>query len=121
VDRPDFGSMTGFLLDENLPANIPIDGEWRVLHATDLGLQPSDSALWTYAEKHQLAIVTKDADFRIRALTSTPPPWIVHLRIGNLRRKAFHNHLTKAWPLILSLLPIHRLVTVFPDRIEALK
>jgi hypothetical protein len=29
---------------------------------------------------------------------SMPPPWIVHLRFGNIRREEFHRFLASVWP-----------------------
>jgi predicted nuclease of predicted toxin-antitoxin system len=54
-------------------------------------------------------------------MISTPPPWIVHLRFGNLRRKDFHALLAKMWPRIEALLPAHKLICVYKDRIEAFR
>ena len=48
-----------------------------------------------------------------------PPPWIVHLRFGNIRREEFHRFLASVWPQIESFLPAHKLVCVYADRIEA--
>ena len=64
-------------------------------------------------------IVTKDADFSDRILVSTPPPWIVHLRFGNMRRQEFHRFLAALWPQVEALLPANKLVCVYADRIEA--
>lgn len=50
---------------------------------------------------------------------STPPPWIVHLRFGNMRRKEFHRFLAAVWPQVESLLPANKLVCVYANRIEA--
>ena len=58
-------------------------------------------------------IVSKDADFADRAMAATPPPWVVHLRFGNLRRAAFEALLASAWPRVESLLP--SVVSSLPD------
>ena len=111
--------VTGYLLDENLPARLTFAPSLPVSHASDLGGNPTDSQLWDHARAHQLVIVTKDVDFSDRILVSQPPPWIVHLRFGNLRRAAFHQFLAAVWPKIESLLPDHKLVCVYADRIES--
>ena len=59
--------------------------------------------------------------FSDRILVSQPPPWVVHLRIGNLRRADFHAFLARVWPQIEALLPAHKLVNVYLDRIEAVR
>jgi predicted nuclease of predicted toxin-antitoxin system len=111
--------VKGFLLDENLPGGLTFTPSLPVSHALDLGANPTDSELWFHAKSRQLVIVTKDADFSDRVLVSTPPPWIVHLRFGNMRRKEFHRFLAAVWPQVESLLPANKLVCVYADRIEA--
>lgn len=85
--------MNGFLLDENLPGGLSFQTSLPVSHALDLGANPTDSELWSFAKERRLVIVTKDADFSDRILVSSPPPWIVHLRFGNIRRKEFQRFL----------------------------
>ena len=111
--------MKGYLLDENLPGNLTFIPSLPVSHALDLGVHLTDSELWLHAKSRHLVIVTKDADFSDRVLVSTPPPWIVHLRFGNMRRRDFHRFLAAVWPQVESLLPANKLVCVYADRIEA--
>ena len=85
-----------------------------------LGPSASDTALWSFAAQREFVIVTKDADFSDRILVSTPPPWVVHLRFGNLRRRDYHALLVRVWPRIEALLPANKLINVFADRIEAI-
>lgn len=66
-------------------------------------------------------IVTKDADFSNRILINAPPPWVVHLRFRNLRRRDFHVLLARPWPRIEALIPGHKMISVYPDRIESVK
>lgn len=65
--------------------------------------------------------MSKDADFSHRMMTQTPPPWVVHVRFGNLRLKDFQATLARLWPAIEALLPEHKLINVYLDRIEAVK
>ena len=60
----------GYLLDENLSPKLRADFDpaVRVVHARELGDNPTDLELWTYATEHALVIVTKDADFTGRML-----------------------------------------------------
>lgn len=55
-----------------------------------LGRGPTDREIWEYARRHALVIVAKDADFSARIILATPLPWVVQLRIGNLRRRDLH-------------------------------
>lgn len=111
--------MKGFLLDENLPERITFVPSLPLIHARELGDNPTDSELWLHAKLQQLVIITKDADFSDRVLVSLPPPWTVRLRFGNMRRSDFHRFLAAVWPQIESLLPANKLVCVYADRIEA--
>ncbi|HET6246793.1 MAG TPA: DUF5615 family PIN-like protein [Tepidisphaeraceae bacterium] len=113
--------MRGFLFDENIPVPLRFSPSLPVIHATLLGRGTSDSELWQYAVDNALVIVSKDADFADRVMAATPPPWIVHLRFGNLRRIAFETTLASAWPHIESLLPAHKLIRVFANRIESVR
>jgi predicted nuclease of predicted toxin-antitoxin system len=82
-------------------------------------VSPSDELLWNHARENRLAIVSKDADFSDRIMLTQPPPWVVHLRFGNLSRKEFHALLEKVWPQVESLLPSQKLICVYEDRIES--
>ena len=41
--------MNGFLVDENLPANIRFTPAFPVVHVSVLGESPSDTQIWQYA------------------------------------------------------------------------
>jgi len=111
--------VKGFLLDENLPERLTFQPSLPVHHATSFGANPTDTELWELAKQQQFVIVTKDADFSDRILVTSPPPWIVHLRFGNMRRVDYHQFLQLVWPKIEALLPAHKLVCVYADRMEA--
>lgn len=110
--------MNGFLIDENLPLPTALPTTLPIVHSRQLGAQPSDSFLWQHAIAHELVIVTKDADFSERIQLSGPPPRIVHLRVGNMRRTEFIQWLYKQWPAIEAALPQHKLVNVYHDHLE---
>lgn len=111
--------MKGYLFDENVPRRLTIAASFPVVHCLELGQKLSDTFLWEHAQANDYVIITKDADFSNRIMLSTPPPWIVHLRIGNMRKREFHAFLERIWPEVESLLPAHKLVSVHEDRIEA--
>lgn len=111
--------MKGWLFDQNLPAQLTFAPALPTVSATTLGANPTDSQRWNHAKEHRLAIITKDADFSGRIIVQTPPPWIVHLRFGNLRRQEYHALLARVWPQIEALLPAHKLVNVYADRVES--
>jgi predicted nuclease of predicted toxin-antitoxin system len=113
--------MNGILVDENLPADLRLPSAFPVRHVAENSNSPTDSSVWQQGVEGRLIIVTKDADFRHRILMSEPPPWIVHVRVGNLRLRPFIEHLTSVWPIVESMLPKHKLISIFIDRIEAIE
>ncbi len=113
--------MKGFDLDENIPRNVTFAASLPVSHVRDQGASMSDTAIWDHARHNELVIVSKDADFSHRIMVSESPPWVGHLRFGNLRRRDFHALLERVWPRVEALLPKHKLVNVYADRIEAVR
>ena len=110
--------MKGFLFDENLPSRLSFTPGHPVVAVSALGASPTDTQVWEFARQQELVIVTKDADFSERIIIQTPPPWVVHLRFGNLRRREFHALLARLWPQVEALLRTHKLVNVYADRVE---
>ncbi|MDA0265164.1 MAG: DUF5615 family PIN-like protein [Chloroflexi bacterium] len=54
------------------------------IHVRDVGLQTSgDTAIWDYAIREQVAIISKDSDFRQRSFLLGSPPKVVWIRRGN--------------------------------------
>ena len=114
--------MKGFLIDDSLPARFTIVPLLPVVSSSRaLNRSAEDQDLWELAREHELVIVTKDADFSDRILISDPPPWVGHLRFGNMRRRDFHALLSRLWPRIEALLPDQKLIVVYEDRIEAVR
>jgi len=113
--------VKGFLFDENTPSRLTFTPGLPVRHANELGKSPSDTEMWNFARQERLVIVSKDADFSNRIMLSSPPPWIVRLRFGNMRKREFHSYLKKIWPSVETLLPAHKLINVFQDRIEGIQ
>ena len=113
--------MNGFLFDENLPIKIQFTPSLPITHVSALGESPSDTQIWQYAKENNLVIVTKDVDFSDRLMLDLAPPKVVHLRIGNMRKRNFHLFLAKVWEQIESLCIDHKLTNVYLDRIEAFK
>lgn len=105
--------MKGFLLAENLPARLQFSPSALIQHVTELGESPSDTEVWNYAREQDWVIVTKDADFSERMMIASPPPKVVHLRIGNMRLAEFHAFLAQVWPQVEHLLQTHKLVNVY--------
>jgi predicted nuclease of predicted toxin-antitoxin system len=113
--------VAGYLIDANLPYRFSVWHGDDYRHAYDLGESWEDIDLWRYARDHDLTIVTKDTDFSDWILLSEPPPRVIHLRIGNMRIRDFHRFISDTWPNIIVLSATHKLVSVYPDRIECVE
>ena len=112
--------MMRFLIDVNLPEKFALWHGKAFTHVRALDDEMSDEAIWEYAKTRDLIVVTKDADFSNRLMRDGPPPSIVHVRVGNMRIREFHQHLDAIWPEVVELLTENALVNVFVDRIEAI-
>lgn len=113
--------MAKFLIDTNLPYYF---SRWRsedYLFQRDFDPAAPDTDVWNYACENNLTIVTKDRDYADRILLSTPPPRIIHLKIGNLRMRAFHEFIDGQWATITKMSASYKLVYAFLDRIECIE
>jgi predicted nuclease of predicted toxin-antitoxin system len=76
-----------FLLDQNIShrlVSVLRDLYPGSVHVRDTGLgSASDEAVWKYAAQHNLAILSKDADFHQRSFLHGHPPKVVWVRHGN--------------------------------------
>lgn len=75
------------LFDQNLSPRLA-DGLSDVfpgsVHVRDAGLaRATDSAIWSYAQDHDLTIVSKDSDFHQVSFLRGPPPKVIWIRRGN--------------------------------------
>lgn len=110
--------MKGILLDENMPGRLRIPTDLPVIHVASLGESSTDREIWLFAKAHDLAILTKDADFAFMIASDNPPPRIVHLRVGNMRLQELKNHLQLWWPKVEKTLNWAKLINLYSDRME---
>lgn len=113
--------MPRFLVDVNLPYYFSLWKDGDYIHQSDIDESWSDKQIWDYGLANKLIIISKDADFYHAILTTTPPPKVIHLRIGNMRIGQLHDFLNKVWPEVLNLVDTCKLVTVYSDRIEGME
>lgn len=111
----------GVLLDENVSARLRGAFDVPVIYVSEWADGLKDWALWERAREASLVIVTQDADFTERMLAQEPPPWVVHIRTGNMRVADFRVLLDAVWPRVWELLAEHKLVIVYRDHLEAVR
>jgi predicted nuclease of predicted toxin-antitoxin system len=114
------GSMKGYLFDGNVPSRLRFSPKLPIIPLSNVSRNPSDSQIWDFARRNDLVIVSKDADFSDRIITSSPPPRVVHLRFGNLRRNKYHTMFARRWLQIESLLKTNKLINVYAERLEGI-
>jgi predicted nuclease of predicted toxin-antitoxin system len=87
-----------FIVDANLPYYFSLwNNRENYIHVYDINLKMNDDEIWNYAKENNLTIITKDKDFSNRILFNTPPPKVIHLKIGNLKLKSLFNYLSANW------------------------
>ncbi len=112
--------MNEILIDENLPKTLRTLFGPSAVHVSSLGQRMSDHQLWIRGRANHSVIVTKDADFFERLAVEGPPPKIVWVRTGNMRRMELEGMLARVWNEVTVLLNNADLIEVHTDRLEAL-
>lgn len=112
---------TKYLIDVNLPRFFSTWNNESFIHQYDLGDEWADIQIWNYAKENNLTIITKDGDFSTKMILHTPPPKVVHIRLGNMKMKQFHDVISNLWPQIAELNEDYKLINVFSDRLEGIK
>ena len=112
--------MKKYLIDANLPKYFALWAGGACEHVVDINDQLTDSEIWAYAREHGLTIVTKDTDFSDRMLVSEPPPRVIHIKLGNMKMRDFHQALSRSWSEICATSEDYKLVHVYKDRIEGI-
>ncbi|EKB51084.1 DUF5615 family PIN-like protein [Cecembia lonarensis] len=113
--------MARFLIDVNLPYYFSLWNNSEYIHQLDIDDTWTDAQIWEYAKKKKLTIISKDADFYNKILMTNPPPKVIHIKIGNLKIRDFHELISKNWSEVLELNKDNKLVLVYSDRIEGVK
>jgi len=113
--------MIGFLIDANLPYKFHLWNNENFIHVKDIDDEWTDSQIWVYAKINRLTIVSKDTDFSNRIILVDPPPKVIHIKVGNMRMKDFHQFMVSNWEKIVRLSESHKLVNVHRGSISGIK
>ena len=112
--------MVKYLIDVNLPYYFSLWNSPEYIHQIDIDPTEKDKNIWEYAKERNLTIISKDSDFSNRILFNDPPPKVIHIKVGNVDMKDFHQIIHACWDEVLSLNVSHKLVNVYKDRIEGI-
>lgn len=110
-----------YLVDVNLPHYFGLWHSDEYVHQSDRNPREADADIWQFAQSNNLIIITKDSDFSNRIMAQSPPPRVIHVKLGNMHMKEFHRVLQRSWDEVITLIRSHKLVNLYPDRIEALR
>lgn len=113
--------MAKYLIDVNLPYRFSLWSGTDYLHVFQLNDAWTDSQIWHYAQEQNLTIVTKDTDFSDRIILSQPPPRVIHICVGNMKIRDFHQLLHHIWGDVCRLSSQCKLVRVYQDRLEGIE
>ncbi len=113
--------MPRYLVDANLPRYFSQWNTPEYIHQHDLEASTPDQLIWEYARLHGLTIISKDSDFSNRILQNSPPPKVIHVRLGNMSMRDFHGSIERCWKDVLILSETHKLVIVWKDRLEGVR
>lgn len=111
--------MATYLIDVNLPYYFAPWNNSDYEHQLDIQNDSEDYEIWQSAKEREMTMVTKDSDFSDRTLLSNPPPRVIHMRIGNLSMRDFHQLVGRIWDEVKILSEDYKLMTIFKDTIEA--
>ena len=109
------------MIDVNLPYFFSLWKGELFIHQRDIDDEWTDEQRWDFATENDLVIVTKDADFSHRIIFHTPTPKVIHIRFGNMKMRQFFLTLTRHWQEALSLIENNKLVSIYIDRVEAIR
>ena len=112
--------MIKYIIDANLPYYFSLWKGEEYQHVIDINPDMKDSEIWKYARENNLTIVTKDADFSDRVLLNNPPPRVIHIKLGNMKMKAFHNAIDNIWDEVLTMSREYKLIRVYKEKIEGI-
>jgi len=112
--------MSKFLIDVNLPNRFSIWASEDYEHVVNIDDELKDSEIWSYAKKNNLTIVTKDSDFSDMVILNNPPPRVIHIKIGNMKMKEFHQLISNIWEDVCIMSNDYKLINVYTNMIEGI-
>jgi hypothetical protein len=54
-------------------------------------------------------------------LLSEPPLRVIHVRLGNMKMRDFHQRVSEVWTDVCELSLQYRVIQIFADRVEAIE
>lgn len=112
--------MSKYLIDVNLPSRFSVWASDEYEHVVHINDELKDSEIWEYAKENSLTIVTKDTDFSDMIMLNNPPPRVIHIKIGNMKIREFHQLITRVWGDVCAMSEDYKLIRVYSNKIEGI-
>ena len=112
--------MSKYLIDVNLPSRFSVWASDEYEHVVHINDELKDSEIWEYAKENNLTIVTKDTDFSDMIMLNNPPPRVIHIKIGNMKIREFHQLITRVWDDVCAMSEDYKLIRVYSNKIEGI-
>jgi predicted nuclease of predicted toxin-antitoxin system len=109
-----------YLIDANLPSRFSIWASEEYEHVVHINDELRDSEIWEYAKENDLTIVTKDTDFSDMIMITVPPPRVIHIKLGNMKMREFHQLLSRIWGDVCAMSDEFKLIRVYSNTIEGI-
>ena len=107
-----------FLVDANLPRKFTWFTSADFSFAHDWGNAFPDKAIWDYALKNNLIILTRDSDYFHWIIQSKVAPKVVYFKLQQQGRKELEAYFTLHWKQICKLIETHKMVIASVDTLE---
>ena len=109
-----------FLVDVNLPKKFSFFNSSDFIHVVDIDPCLSDEEIWDYAFKNDKVIITKDADFYEKCISSEGKPKVILMKVGNMTINELHHFFELNWGIIIKHLQEASLILVNLDNIKVI-
>ena len=112
--------MSKYLIDVNLPSRFSLWAGEEYEHVIHINDELKDSEIWEYAKVNNLTIITKDTDFSDMVMLNSPPPRVIHIKIGNMKMREFYKLITSIWSDVCTMSEEFKLIRVYSNKIEGI-
>lgn len=110
--------MPLYIIDENLPSTLPLWNNDKFIHVLEISDKFTDTDIWQHAITNKLVIVTKDADFYNRYLSSSNSPKVIWIKTGNIKKKIFYKFIKQVWHEVEEMLKSSSFIIINEDKLE---
>ena len=107
-----------FLVDANLPRKFSWFNTPDFSFAHDWGDAFPDKAIWDYAIKNDLVILTRDSDYFHWVIQAKIAPKVVYFKLQQYGRKELEEYFSLYWGQIRELIKTNRMVIATIDTLD---